>query len=57
MLQADFGQAVKLTGIATQGRFDADWWIISYTLTYSQDGLVFDNYENKKVIDLKPCAA
>merc|ERR1712038_1809439 len=47
-LQADFGKAAKITGIATQGRADGSWWVKSYYLSSSDDGLLFDPYEEKK---------
>ena len=40
----DFGQAKKVTAVATQGRSDANWMVTSYTLAYSSDGVVFTNY-------------
>ena len=43
-LQFDLGKVTKVTAIATQGRFDANWMVTSYTLAYSMDGVIFTNY-------------
>lgn len=45
-LQFDLGKVTKLTAIATQGRYDADWMVTSYTLAYSLDGGSFTTYDN-----------
>ena len=45
----DLAKPLKVTAVATKGRYNAAQWIKSYTLEYSQDGLVFDKYENGKV--------
>ena len=47
-LQINFGQWVKITRIATQGRSDADQWVSMYTLASSFDGVSFDTYEQNK---------
>ena len=44
--QVDFGYTMKITRVATQGRQDADQWVTSYTLSYSQDGGHFYPYKN-----------
>lgn len=50
-IQFDLGGVTKVTGVATQGRSDADWMVTSYTLAYSLDGVNFTPYggENAKV--------
>lgn len=40
-LQVDLGRSMKITGIATQGRYDADQWVTAYYLYYSSDGINF----------------
>ncbi|EDO48079.1 predicted protein, partial [Nematostella vectensis] len=40
-LQIDLGRAMKVTGIATQGRQDFDQWVTSYWVKYSMDGVYF----------------
>ncbi|XP_022778337.1 uncharacterized protein LOC111319871 [Stylophora pistillata] len=48
-LEIDLGKITKVTQIATQGRYDANWWVTKYTLTYS-DGGQFKSYKNGEVI-------
>ncbi|XP_031562905.1 uncharacterized protein LOC116298543 [Actinia tenebrosa] len=43
-LQVDFGKAVKITRVASQGRQDHNQWITSYWLSYSQDDGLYDAY-------------
>ena len=40
-LQVDLGRTMKITGIATQGRQDADQWVTAYWVLYSLDGFHF----------------
>ena len=49
-LQVHFGNYVKITVIATQGRQDANQWVKSFTLSYSYDGVFFYIYKKNKVI-------
>ena len=42
-LQVDFRRYMKVTGIATQGRQDADQWVTAYRLYYSSDGVYFSS--------------
>ena len=37
-LQISFGRQTTATKVATQGRYDADQWVTSYSLSYSVDG-------------------
>ena len=43
-LQVDFGNYTKIQRIATQGRQESAQWVISYKLSYSQDGVFFKDY-------------
>ena len=43
-LKVDFGQQVQIRMIHTQGRHASDQWVTSYRLSYSEDGLFFDEY-------------
>ena len=47
-LQIDLGKVTKVTRIATQGRYDANWWVTKYTLSYSSGG-PFKFYKNGEV--------
>ena len=37
-LQVSFGRETTVTELATHGRYDADQWVTSYSLTHSVDG-------------------
>ncbi|KAL9978630.1 hypothetical protein ACROYT_G016167 [Oculina patagonica] len=37
-LQVYLGRQTTVTKVVTQGRYDADQWVMSYSLTYSVDG-------------------
>ncbi|KAL9955702.1 hypothetical protein ACROYT_G037062 [Oculina patagonica] len=43
--QVDFGRSVKVTMVATQGRQDAYQWVSKYRVSYSNDGIFFQDYE------------
>ena len=45
-LKVDFEKQVKIRRISTQGRHSASQWVTSYTLSYSQDDLFFDEYRS-----------
>jgi len=42
--QIDFERKTTLTGIATQGRYEANQWVTSYIVRYGDDGRVFRDY-------------
>ena len=42
-LQVDFRRYMKVTGIATQGRQDADQWVTAYRIYYSSAGVYFSS--------------
>ena len=44
-LQVDFGAETQVTGISTQGYYNADHWVKSYSLKYSTDGSNFHHYQ------------
>lgn len=44
-LQVDVGQEKIITAISSQGRKDANQWVISYVVSYSSDGEKFENYQ------------
>jgi len=48
-IQVDLNRVTKVTGIATQGRTNANQWVTKYKLQYSSDGKSFNNYEGGKV--------
>lgn len=53
-LQIDLGKAMKISGINTQGRQDADQWVTAYWVLYGYDGTRFSYvrewWDNVKVI-------
>ena len=49
-LQVDFELQATVTEIMTQGRSDANQWVKSYAVTYSNDGVFFDAYQKNGII-------
>ena len=43
-LQVDFLMSTVVTMVATQGRMDGNFWVTTYALSYSDDSLLFRNY-------------
>ena len=43
-LQIALGRPMKITGIATQGRHDANQWVTRYLVAFSQDNMHFEYY-------------
>lgn len=53
-LQVELGRPAKVTGVATQGRYDSYQWVTSYTISYSMNGKAFKvylEYGRSKVCD------
>ena len=48
-LQADFGQIVTVTGVATQGDAQRDNWVTNYLIRYGYDGKTWISYETRQV--------
>ena len=44
-IQIDLGLATRLKRIATQGRYDGNHWVKSYTISYSHNGVQFYPYK------------
>ena len=44
-LQVDLGKKTEVTGIKTQGRYNAHQWVKSYRVSYSNDGSTFQTYK------------
>ncbi|XP_068726460.1 uncharacterized protein, partial [Montipora capricornis] len=51
-LQIDFEALASITGVATQGRYDADQWVKSYKITFSKDGSNYYYYKERGVVKL-----
>ena len=45
----DFGSFTKVTALSTQGRQDGDWWVKTYSLSFSYDGVFFQDYQENNV--------
>lgn len=43
-LQISLGRPMKITGIATQGRADANQWVTRYLVAFSLDKMHFEYY-------------
>ncbi|KXJ16438.1 Contactin-associated protein-like 5 [Exaiptasia diaphana] len=48
-LQVDLGKISTIKGVATQGRYDYNQWVKTYTLQYSNNGKTFKKYQGGKV--------
>ena len=48
--EVSFGDWTKVTKVATQGRQDGNWWVKSYSLSYSYDGVFFEDYKEDNVV-------
>ena len=44
-LQVDLGTGKQVTGISIQGYYNADHWVKSFSLRYSNDGSYFHQYQ------------
>ncbi|KAL9955598.1 hypothetical protein ACROYT_G036941 [Oculina patagonica] len=48
--EVNFGDWTQVTKVATQGRQDGNWWVKSYSLSYSYDGVFFIDYKEDDVV-------
>ena len=48
-LQIDFGELVRVTKVATQGRQDYSQWVTKFTLSFSVDGMHWVEYKENSV--------
>ena len=51
-LQVDLGVTTRVKRIATQGRYDANQWVKSYTMSYSNNGVRFVPYRRGRRIQV-----
>ena len=47
--QVDFGSYTKVTGLSTQGRQDGSWWVKTYSLSFSYEGVFFEDYKENNI--------
>ena len=52
-LQVDLGTTSRVKRIATQARYDANQWVKSYTLSYSNNGVRFIPYRHGKRVKVR----
>jgi len=48
-LQVDLGRRYQIHAIATQGLYNYAQWVKTYSLQYSDNGIVFEDYEDGKI--------
>lgn len=51
--QVDFGDFTKVTGMAIQGRQDGNWWVKTYTLSFSKDCVFFEDYKESNLVKVR----
>lgn len=49
----DFGSFTKVTGLSTQGRQDGNWWVKTYSVSFSYDGVFFEDYKENNTKKVK----
>lgn len=54
-LQIDLGATSRVKRIATQGRYDANQWVKSYTVSYSNNGVRFYPYKHGRRVKVSEC--
>lgn len=52
-LQVDFGNVTQITGISIQGHNVAPYWVKTYFLNYSNDGLNYEAYQSGQQAKVK----
>lgn len=45
-IEFDLAENTKVTGFATQGRDNANWWTTSYSLSFKVEGGSYESYNN-----------
>ena len=51
--QVNFVELMRIKGVATQGRQNANQWVRSYTVRYSVDGMYFRSYTQGRKIKVR----
>ena len=54
--QVNFVELMRIKGVATQGRQNANQWVRSYTVTYSVDGMSFRLYRENRRVKVMYCS-
>ena len=53
-IQVDLEDIKSVTGVATQGRCNANQWVTSYTVSYSTDGQSWDFFKESDSTKVRP---
>ena len=48
-LQVDLGKKKDITMVATQGRVEYNQWVTDFFITFSNDGIIFEDYKKDNV--------
>ena len=56
-MQIDIGSIARVKRIATQGRYDANQYVKTYTMTYGYNGAKFYSYKEGKRVRVRNCNA
>ena len=52
-MKVSFGDVMRFKGIATQGRSNANQWVMSYVMTYSGDGVTYVPYKERRRVKVR----
>jgi len=52
-VQIDFGSLKKVTSVATQGGYNMPYFVTKYTLSYSNNSLVWTKYSIDGVVQVR----
>lgn len=52
-MKVNFGDIMRFKGIATQGRSNANQWVMSYVVTYSGGGVTCVPYKEKRRVKVR----
>ena len=52
-LQVDFGNITQITGISIQGHYSVPYWVKTYSVRYSNDGLNYEVYQSGQKTKVK----
>jgi len=53
--QVNFVELMRVKGVATQGRQNANQWVRKYTVSYSVDGMSFRPYKENRGVKVCVC--
>ena len=53
--QVNFVELTTVKGVATQGRYNADYWVKKYTVGYSVNGMNYIPYKENGRVRVRKC--